>query len=548
MQLSCTSMPLTHAAALLPRGITGRYLNDPRFAHEFYGAHFRDEHAIRSLSDVLASRDYPRAELTAVLRRQNEEWGLSEKTAANIDILAKNALCVITGQQTGLFTGPLYTVYKGLTAIRWAEHLSNTFQTPVVPVFWLAADDHDFDEINHVDVLNADGRSVTLKCATSDNPQARVSRQHFADEIAPWLDNALAVLGTGPGRSEIECALREAYQPGRSWVDACAMLLSRWLGRYGLILVSPDDAHLKRLMLSVFRAEIAEPGASADALTQREHAIREAGYTPQVSRSGRGTLFFIDDDEGSRRRVDHDANGFVWSGVEHPLSSSALLDIFDASPDRFSANALLRPVSGDVAFPTVAHVMGPGEIAYMAQARALYERHGLPMPFVVPRAGFTVVSSDMAQALSKQHLDLEDALQSADDIISQRAADEFESRFKDSLDGCRRDIDAAYERFQSEVHAALPGISNAVTSARMKTHGLINKLTAKLRQELRRQQRASSADDIQRIADALFPHNKPQERVLSVVPHLIRYGSAWIDVLFRSIDVSSDSHIALFPE
>jgi len=530
-------------------GIAGRYLSDPEFARRFYGAHPADceGDAPCLVAQAVARRTYPRAEVAAILRRQNERWGLADEAARRIDELAREGtLCVFTGQQAGLLTGPLYTIYKALSAVRQAQRLADALGVPVVPIFWLAGDDHDLAEIDHVVVPDADGRPRTCRYRTASLPGARVARQRFGADIVPWLAETLALIADGPGRAEVAAVLSEAYRPGRSWVDACAIALSCWLGRFGLVLVSPDDEDLKRLMAPIFRAEIDDPHVSRRALAERDEAIRAAGYAPQVGHGEAATLVFVDDDAGKRRRVDLVDGGFAWNEGREPVLPAAMEWLLEETPERFSASALLRPVTADTVFPTVMHVMGPGEIAYMAQARALYDRHGVPMPLVAPRASFTVVPPEIARLIEEEGASVADAFQPVDRWFGRLAAEEARARYGAELDACRRSVDAAYDRVDAVVGERLPGLRTAVLSARMKTQAIASRLARKLDQEVRRQSQPRR-ERLQRIGDAVYPLDDPQERVYPIVPSIARYGLGWLDALLDAIDPRRTAHVILRP-
>lgn len=537
---------LEHVPSLAASGLMGRYLRDPGFAVEFYGGHLSDALRLRERAETLLGRTYPRRELAEVLREQNRAWGMSRQTEERIAQLERGALCVFTGQQTGLFTGPLYAVYKALTAVRWAQHLNDLLGVPVVPMFWLAADDHDLAEIDHAAIFDRDGRLRTVRYATSAETGARrVSRLTFGQDITRWLDDALAVLPDGPGRGDVEKVLRNAYLPDRSWSDAFGCLAAQWFGGSGLILVSPDDARLKHLMASVFVREIRAPEASRRAVEERADAIRHAGYSPQVGLSGSGTLLFMDDDTGARRRIDREAGRLALAGTETRLTRREMERIVEQEPGRFSASALLRPVSADAVFPTIAHVMGAGEIAYMAQAHALYRLHDVPMPLLVPRARFTLIPEEIERLADEEHLSLDEAFQPFDRWIGLLAARATEREFGELIDACRAHLDAAYEQLDAAMAESLPGIRNAVTSARVKTQALMNRLAAKIGQEMRRKERRR-AERIGRISDALYPFGSPQERVHSVVPYLARYGTGLLDALLDVVDVEQADHRALW--
>ena len=257
---------MEHVPGLAARGIMDRILRDGDFAHAFYGGSIRDANALSNVAERLDKGEYPRSELANILRRQNDAWGAPDETRQNIEKLESGALTIITGQQAGLFSGPAYTIYKALAAIAWADAASEELGRDVVPVFWIAGDDADLDEIDHAVLPGGADGPITLRYdAMTQGP--RVSRLRFDDDISAWLDEALAAFPKGPGTEPLFETLRAAYAPGASWVDAFAKLMSSWFGRFGLILVNPDDGAMKRLSGRVLRAELEDPERSAKELS-----------------------------------------------------------------------------------------------------------------------------------------------------------------------------------------------------------------------------------------------------------------------------------------
>jgi bacillithiol synthase len=530
-----------HIPGLSATGLMRRFITDPEFATKLYGVHPSDEAAFDQLAAKIASRDYPCVELADILREQNRVWGMSAETEAGITALETGAYCVITGQQAGLFSGPLYTVYKALTAVALARELSTRLEKPVVPVFWIASDDHDLPEIDHAVIPGPDGTPVTVRYAHSSTPGARVSRQVFGDDIAEVLNRVESLLPIdAPHRDWLVDGLHAAYVPGRSWTDAFGMLLSSWLGHTGVVMVSPDDERLKRLMAGVFTDEISDPEVSISAIEGREQTVTAEGYSPQVVRTETGTLLFLDDESGARKRIDLHPDGYALG--DRVVSRDELGRIFAERPGEFSANALLRPVTGDVVFPTLAHVMGPGETAYMAQSRGLYERHDVPMPVVVPRARFSVVPRDVSELVESLEISLESAFQPVERLVSLRAE---ATQSGDVVNDARRDISAAWDRLARQIAEVYPGMNASVMSAHAKTHGLLNHVERKIHQHARRDVRRAEGADIERIAGVLYPQGSPQERVLAPLRFLVEHGPTWIDEILDAIDPFDFDHVVV---
>jgi uncharacterized protein YllA (UPF0747 family) len=218
--------------------------------------------------------------------------------------------------------------------------------------------------------------------------------------------------------------------------------------------------------------------------------------------------------------------------------------ILSASPERFSPNALLRPVVADSLFPTIVHVMGPAEIAYMAQARGLYQRHSIPMPAVAARARFTLIPADIEELLNSEGYPLHDAFQPIDLWIHGLAEREKQQLIAGEIDACRAQLDATYEALARSVLPILPGTVNAVSSARVKTQGLMNKLERKLDQGIRRNL-GTRRPALERLGGFLYPGGEPQERVYSVVPFLARYGAQLFPVILDAINPFEPDHLGV---
>ena len=533
------------------RGLAGKAISDGAFARRVYGGSAYEEADLQRVAAAVRVRDYPRSELVSVLRTQNESWGCTPETRKALRRLEEGALCVITGQQAGILTGPLYTVYKALSAVAWARALESLLGEAVVPVFWIAGDDHDYEEVARVAFPARTGfpHHVELpRSLVSGAPSARVAELRFVGEIAGWADQTVSLLPGGQGRDQAADAIREAFAPGATLVDAFARLMVTWLGRYGIIFANPADRRFKGLLQPLFSRCSSDPGGFRDAFVEQSSRVRTEGYVPRIVTSPEATLFFWDDETGNRRRVDFTpTQGFFWREGATVHTIPEFEKIASVSPERVSPNAAFRPVSGDSVFPTLVHVMGPGEIAYMAQVRALYDMSGVPMPLIAARAGFTVVPQEIGSWLQSRSLAIEEALQPLDVWRHTLAEREKRSSLGGRIAETRRALDETYEKLEHEVRNALPGIDTAVLSARIKTQGLMNKLEAKLDQGFRRRVR-ETMPQLERISSFVFPGGVPQERVYSAAPFVARYGEAFFADLLSQIRPFDPVHTCMWAE
>ncbi len=353
------------------------------------------------------SYDSSRRELvTAVLERQNKSWDASPKTLANLDRLRKGAAAVVTGQQVGLFGGPMFAIYKALTAVKLAEE-ATAAGVDAVPVFWLATYDHDLAEVNHVSLPGSDGALQVLTTTSHDVPGAPVGVVRFADEIIPLVDQAVALLG----ESQAAEFLRDSYRPGETLGTAFARFYARVFAEWGVILLDASDAELARIAEPIYRAAVERSGELSTALLERGKELEAAGYHQQVKVTSSSVLLFTTRD-GARtpihRRGDDGAPEFLIGGDTgaQKISQAELIARIASNPEQFSPNVLLRPVMEDYLLPTLAYTGGAAETAYFGQAAAVYEALLGRVTPIVPRFSATLVEPKMQRLIERHGISL----------------------------------------------------------------------------------------------------------------------------------------------
>src|SRR6202521_3330770 len=312
-----------------------------------------------------------RGKVGEILERQNRAWGASPKTLANIERFKRGALAAVTGQQVGLFGGPLFSIFKALTAVKLAEE-ATAAGVDCVPVFWLATEDHDLAEVNHVALLSEHGLPERLVVESRGIADAPVGAVKFGPEIEPVVERAAALLGD----SEVTTWLRQAYRPGESLGSAFALLFARLFADFGVILLDPAEKDFHDLAKPLFRAAIERVSELDEALLARGKALEAAGYHQQVKVTSATTLLF-EVKNGARtvvRRRSNDANGGEFAVGEERSSSKELVERIEEAPETFSPNALFRPVVQDYLLPTLVYTGGAAEVAYFAQAAVVYEK------------------------------------------------------------------------------------------------------------------------------------------------------------------------------
>ncbi len=483
----------------------------------------------------------PRKELAAVLREQNRIYGCGPRTLESIEALERPQACaVVTGQQVGLFSGPLYTVYKALTAIKLADRLSRSGVGECVPVFWLASDDHDLSEIDHIVLLDKDNRLEEVRCGSpSGEPRIPAAALALPPETADCLRRLADLTRESEFKADVIAALSEAYRPGRGWVEAFARWMTRLFGSRGLIFVDASDPRLKALGGEVFYREISEGSAATPPALAASRKLRDAGYESQVSlREGILNVFYA---ERARRSIRWDGRAFEINDPRETRSKADLLVLAKEKPFLFSPNVLLRPIYQDALLPTVAYVGGPGEIAYFAQMKGVYEKFGLPMPLIYPRKSLTVVERNVGRILAKHRLDVADLWGGADGIIRSLGESGVPDPLGRALSLAAAHLDEDFDPITREIAAFEPTLKESADLARGKMARQLRHLEEKTVQAAKKKNDIA-VGQIRKAGDHLCPNGHLQERVFNIVPYLLKYGPDFVDELDAAIDLDAYDH------
>src|SRR5262249_29364902 len=374
----------------------------------FYPDYGRTAMRLAARAREIAAGSYDRQALADALERTARRAGSPDLTFENINVLRRpGSVAIVTGQQAGLFTGPLYTIFKALTTIKLARCL-NDQGIQAVPVFWVASEDHDFDEVNHCKIIDTDGRLNEIRYEGCGHSQdLPVGHIELCEGIDQKITELLAFLPHSEFLDEVRTDLRESYRAGVGFAEAFSCLLARIFKDYGVVLLDPLEEGLKQIAAPIYVAAIEKSAEIARALTRRSDELVAAGYHAQVHVSEDMVPLFIMDD---RRRVAltrHDEE-FHVKGSDRSFTKQELIELARSCSTCFSPNVTLRPVVQDFLLPTAAYIGGPAEIAYFAQIRAVYEVLGRPLPCVLPRASMTIVEGRHQKTMKKYSLSLAD--------------------------------------------------------------------------------------------------------------------------------------------
>lgn len=515
------------------------FFEDFEKVRPFYGHHFREWDDFKLQCKLMTSRPLDRSTLTAVLEKQNHAWGCDRATIDNIKKLNSDQSCVVvTGQQVGLFSGPLYTIYKSITAIKLAQQLSDQLATDVIPVFWMASEDHDFEEVNHIHLLDNQNRISEIRYPLNDiGLKIPAAKRFFTNDV----DKCILKLDESTHESEFKKTilsdLGDAYQTGLSFSDGFGIWMTRLFKSYGLVFIDASHPDLKSMGRKIFSQEIADDSPSTKAAMQTSEELNRSQYHQQIPlRESIYNLFLMDEERHAIKYQNGDLhiNGIV-------LSKSELLKQVEKEPHLFSPNALLRPLYQDSILPTVAYIGGPGEIAYFAQMKSMYESFDLPVPVIYPRKFGTLLDKKVTQILSRFQLKMVDLWHRSDQVIY----DITKQQIPKNLDGSLKDVSSQlienFQKLKIDLENFEPTLGNSADTALGKINHQIQFLEKKIHQASKKRNEIITRQ-LHKAKDSVYPNHHLQERLFNITPYLIKYGYGFIETLFEKIDINNYHH------
>jgi bacillithiol synthase len=486
-----------------------------------------------------------RERVSAILERQNKSWDASPQTFANLNRLRQGAAAIVTGQQVGLFGGPMFAIYKALTAVKLAEE-ATAAGVEAVPVFWLATSDHDLAEVNHVSLPDADGLLRTLSTTSHGVPGAPVSNVRLGEEILPVVEEAAGLLG----ESEAAQFLRESYRPGETLGTAFARFYARLFGQWGVILLDASDAELHRVASPLYRAAIERAEELASALLARGQALETAGYYQQVKVTPASVLLFAMR-EGARtaihrREGSNQAAEFVTGsepGAEK-ISFAELLDRIDSAPENFSPNVLLRPVVQDYLLPTLAYTGGAAEAAYFAQVGAVYKAVLRRVTPIVPRFSATLVEPKVQRWLRQYGITVVDALQGYDALRQTLASHTLPAGLQAAFDRANKSVEESFSGLKEALGKLDPTLVDASQTGASKVHYQLDRLRERaMAAELRRSEVVSRHAEA--LSHTLYPENALQERGVAGAYFVARHGTELLRSIYDTMRTDCHDHQVL---
>jgi bacillithiol biosynthesis cysteine-adding enzyme BshC len=524
------------------------YLSDPESLRRYYPNAVKFHHELAGRApQVLAAHKTDRAALCDALETMNSAWGAGPETLANIARLRESdCVAVVSGQQAGLFTGPLYTIYKALSAVKLAGCLTQR-GTPAVPVFWIATEDHDFEEVATAELIGCDCKLAPVHASTAMHKEGDpVGRVTLDESINETIDSLLEILPKTEFTQDVEKLIRNAWQPGHRFADAFAQMMTALLGAHGLILLDPLDVRLKELAAPLYAEAASRAPSIADALVIRSRELEESGYHAQVMASNDTFPLFLHTAEGARYALTRTADGtYKIKDGDDQYSAEKLAEWALREPTRFSPNVTLRAVVQDYLLPTVAYFGGAAEVAYFAQTAEVYRLLERPVTPILPRASMTIVESRTGHTLERYNLELSDLFTGLENVLARVVEEHLGADTGKAFEHADETVNGELDQLREKLHKIDPTLADALETGRRKINYQLHGLRTRFHRAQMNRDDAIQRQ-IERAFSCLYPEKTLQERRLNISSLLERHGLYVIDWIYDAINLGSSDHQVVY--
>ena len=519
------------------------YLYEYENVSEFYANDFRNkENYLKIFKNIAENRGNLSTTLSELITGQYSQLNPSSLTEQNIKKLSdKKTLAIVTGQQLGIVGGPLYTFYKIITAIKLSRFLSERYDDyNFVPVFWLEADDHDFNEVRSVKIIDDGNSLLTIgykEEIEEDDLKQSVGLINLDSSINEFFDKLNSSLKETEFKSVIFDRLKNFYKEGKSFKEAFSDLVFNYFDEYGLIIFDPQDNEVKKLLKPVFKKEITDFRIHTEQLVQVSATLEEL-YHAQVK--VKPVNLFLRVDEG-RYSIEPVENEYRLRRKRKSFTQEQLLELLENEPDKFSPNVLLRPICQDYLFPTAFYIAGPSEISYFAQIRPLYELYNITQPMIYPRSSATILENSIGNSLEKYSIKINDIFIDVENIKKRIINSVEESSVDEMFDGISNQIEGTFDQLKEKLLDLDKTIADSSNRYRDKILGTVSELKSKA-EKAQQKKYEVTLRQIDRAAVNLFPNSNLQEREINFVYFANKYGEDFLMKIFDELQINKFEH------
>lgn len=519
------------------------YLYEFENVQHLYKKNFRDKENYPGLFEELKNKPRPQREKAAeIIKKQYQGLKPSKITELNLQALSsEKTIAVVTGQQLGLLGGPLYTIYKTITAIKLSSYLKSVYEDyNFVPVFWLEGDDHDFDEIRSLKIYGEDNTLKTVSYndnLSEDAVRGSVGEMILEENIEKVFDELRNLLRDTEFKDEILSLFQNYYCEGESLKFAFKQLIFKLFDDYGLIIFDPQDKNIKQLLVPVFKNEIENFRSHSQVAIERS-ALLDESYHAQIKL--KPINLFLSDNEG-RFSIEPDENDFKLKNRRVKFSKDELLKIIEESPEKISPNVMLRPICQDYILPTGFYIGGPAEISYFAQVIPNYELFGLVQPIIYPRASATIVEKNIAGILPKYELSYNDIFHEEQTLTSKVLSKLTDNSVNQLFEGFSETLEKELGAIKKQLIEIDKNLDEAVEKTKQNIVFGMNKLKDRT---LKAQETKHNVamKQIEKIKLYLHPDSNLQERELNLIYFLNKYNFDILQIIFNEVSINKFEH------
>jgi bacillithiol biosynthesis cysteine-adding enzyme BshC len=490
-----------------------------------------------------------RNDLVKILKIQNRKWQASAKSLENLDKLSQpDALAVVTGQQAGLYGGPLYTAYKILTAVKMCNRLKTAHpEHSFIPVFWLEAGDNDFGEVNHFQVLDIANQLVRLELPLPPDDHRSVYRRTVSSRINDIHKKLQEIFPPNDFRDQVLNRLKNIYHEGENFAEAFARWVHAFFGEFGVVVINPSDPDIARLAKPIFHEALKGWTDILNAFTVVNRKLSDKGFHNQIQLDKKQTLLFFEDDQGSRSRIDGNKNSFFVKSASAPqkYSRDDLMNIVEKEPYRFTPNVALRPVLQDWLLPTVVYVGGPSEISYAAQLKPVYDFLGVEEPVFRPRIRISMIEKKINKVVEKLQLNYQDIFQKRENLVREHVHAQSDKLLASVFEDTRQQLSRSMKKIAGQLRELDPTLQGTVDKTTDHLQETVRKLREKA-DEAMKHKMETEVNQIEKVLNNLFPQGIFQERILNLIQYQVKYGPQFLRELYNSVDVEQNQHQLVF--
>jgi bacillithiol biosynthesis cysteine-adding enzyme BshC len=464
------------------------------------------------------------------------QFGAGDVTLQNIRALENGGLVVMGGQQPGLLTGPIFTIYKVIATIKYAEQLSNKYNRRFIPFFWNASETDKWSEVNHIYVIDETSvlRRIELttlkKCVSLGKiPLKEIEVEDVVEQFdSSSMDTEF--------KSEILKLIRETSSTAQTFSQWFSALLLRLFDEEGLVLVDPSQLELKEAMREVFESELEDPLSTTHIVNEAWEKMKEVGYRGGIRKSSDACSFFLEEGE-CRASLTYSSGNFETHANRY--TKAELLKILHRSPQRFTTGAALRPIASSFLFPVALHLVGPRELAYMRQLDGVFEKYKLKMPPLALRPTITLVENNIGGVLSKYKISPSSLFFEGDGVINKLIRDE--ASYDSKVEEVKEAIFSSIDTLEEWIEELDPTLVPALHRMKGKVNDELRRLSAKLLRYFKKRE-SILVSQIQKARRFLYPNDSPQDRVLNIMYFLNKYGWDLLKSLLSYIPLDYKKH------